>query len=149
MEPKDAIKINNKCPRCGKKMTVGVLQRAEELSDRKEGYVPKDAILFKSLLPLYEIISFVTGARQLYSKKVVEEQNKLIDRFGNELNVLLNVSREELVKVTQEKIADAILKIRDGKVKFEPGYDGVYGKPIFDGSTVKLSRVNQKSLSEF
>ncbi len=150
MHPKDALKINNKCPRCGRKMTVGVLQRLEEMADREEGFVPDNAIPFKSLLPLYEIISFVTGTNQLYSKKVIEEQNKLIDRFGNELNVLLNVSRGELVKVASEKIADAIIKVREGKVSFEAGYDGVYGKPIFDGNNKnKQIYVDQKSLTEF
>ncbi len=149
MHPKEALKINNKCPRCGRKMTVGVLQRVEELADREEGFVPKNAIPFKTLLPLYEIISFVTGVNQLYSKKVIEEQNKLIDRFGNELNVLLNVSKEELMKVTSEKIADAIIKVRNGDVKFIAGYDGVYGKPIFSGDVPKGTYIGQKTLSEF
>ena len=149
MHPKDALRINNKCPRCGRKMTVGVLQRVGELADREEGFVPDNFIPFKSLLPLYEIISFVTGVNQLYSKKVIEEQNKLIDRFGNELNVLLNTNREELMKVTNEKIADAIIKVREGKVVFEAGFDGVYGKPIFNGAQVTKSSVDQKILTEF
>ncbi len=150
MNPKDAIKLNNKCPRCGRKMTVGVLQRVEELADREEGFVPDNAIPFKSLLPLYEIISFVTGVNQLYSKKVIEEQNKLIDRFGNELNILLNVSREELIKVTNEKISDAIIKVREGNVRFDAGYDGVYGKPIFnDAIQIKQTSIDQKSLADF
>ena len=150
MHPKDALRINNKCPRCGRKMTVGVLQRVGELADREEGFVPDNFIPFKSLLPLYEIISFVTGVNQLYSKKVIEEQNKLIDRFGNELNVLLNTNREELMKVTNEKIADAIIKVREGKVRFDAGFDGVYGKPLFDGnSQAKQSFVDQKSLADF
>lgn len=149
LHPKDAVKLNNKCPRCKRNLTVGVLQRVEELTDREEGFIPDNIIPFKSLLPLYEIISFVTGVNQLYSKKVIEEQNKLIDRFGNELNVLLNVNREELVKVTSERIADAIIKVRDGKVKFDAGYDGVYGKPIFNNHVQAKSFVDQKSLSEF
>ena len=149
LHPKDAIKLNNKCPRCGRKLTVGVLQRLEQLADREEGYIPKNSIPFKSLLPLYEIISFVTGVSQLYSRKVIDEQNKLIDRFSNELNVLLNVTREELVKVTSEKIADAIIKVREGKIKFDAGYDGVYGKPIFNGAQSKRNYIDQKSLAEF
>ncbi len=149
MHPKDALKLNNKCPRCGRKMTVGVLQRVEELADREEGFVPNNAIPFKSLLPLYEIISFVTGVNQLYSKKVIEEQNRLIDRFGNELNVLLNVSKEELAKITNEKIADAIIKVREGRIKFDAGYDGVYGKPVFNGNAQVKTSVDQKSLADF
>ena len=132
LHPKDAIKLNNICPKCGKKLTIGVLHRVEELADRPEGFIPKDAIPFKSLLPLYEIISFATGVNQLYSRKVLQEHDKLIEKFGNELNVLLNAKKDELIKVTNEKIANAIIKVREGKISFIPGYDGVYGKPIFD-----------------
>lgn len=150
LEPRETKKINGVCPKCKRKLTIGVLNRVEELADRPEGYVSKDAIPFKTLLPLYEIISFVTEVNQLYSKAVIEEQNKLINRFGTELNILLNVSREELVKVTSEKIADAIIKIREGKIRFQPGYDGVYGKPIFNYEIeMKRTYVNQKSLTEF
>ena len=132
LHPRDAIKLNNKCPKCGKKLTIGVLQRVEELADRPEGFILRDAIPYKSLLPLYEIISHAMGVDQLYSKKVMEEQDKLIAKFGNELNVLLNAKKDELLKVINEKIADAIIKTREGRVDFIPGYDGVYGKPIFD-----------------
>ncbi|MCP8309532.1 MAG: DNA helicase UvrD, partial [archaeon] len=132
LHPKDAIKLNNKCPKCGKKLTIGVLQRVEELADRPEGFILKDAIPYKSLLPLYEIISYVMGIDQLYSKRVMEEQDKLIAKFGNESNVLFNAKKDELTKVTHAKIADAIIKTREGRVDFIAGYDGVYGKPIFD-----------------
>ena len=54
LHPKNAIKFNNKCPKCGKKLTVGVLQRVEELSDMPKGYQPNKSIPFKTLLPLYE-----------------------------------------------------------------------------------------------
>jgi len=131
-QPEQTKTLNGICPRCKRKIVVGVLNRVEQLADRPEGFVPKDAIPFKNLLPLYEIISATLGIDQLYSKKVIEEQDKLINRFGNEFNVLLKASRDELIKVTSEKIADSVLKIREGSVKFIPGYDGVYGKPIFN-----------------
>jgi uncharacterized protein (TIGR00375 family) len=156
LTPEEAKKRNNICPACGKPLTVGVLHRVEELADRPEGFVPKDAIPFKTLLPLYEIISFVTGTNQLYSQKVIEEQSKLIENFGNEFNILLNVSQEELMKVTSEKIADAIVKVRDGKVKYVAGYDGVYGRPVFseeEFEQIKKQIVakakEQKSLKDF
>ncbi|MCP8311648.1 MAG: endonuclease Q family protein [Candidatus Methylarchaceae archaeon HK02M1] len=131
LRPKDAIKLGNICPKCGRKLTIGVLQRVETLADRPEGFVPKDAIPYKSLLPLYELISYVMGANQLYSRKVMNEQDKLIAKFDNELNVLLYVMEDELLRVTHAKIADAIIKNREGKLDFVAGYDGVYGNPIF------------------
>lgn len=148
LSPKESKKFNSVCPNCRRNMTVGVLNRIESLADREEGFVPKNAIPFKTLLPLYEIISFVTGTNQLYSKKVIEEQDKLIARFGNEINVLLNVSLEDLAKISNEKIADAIIKVREGKINYQPGYDGVYGYPLFEGQQAKTF-VEQKTLSEF
>ncbi|MDI6806832.1 MAG: endonuclease Q family protein, partial [Candidatus Aenigmarchaeota archaeon] len=132
LHPRDAIRLNNICPKCGRKLTIGVLQRVEELADRPEEFIPKDAISFKTLLPLYEIISFAWGTGELYSRKVWQEHDKLVEKFGNELNVLLNVSKEELLKVTNEKIADAIIRVREGRVNYISGYDGIYGKVVFD-----------------
>jgi uncharacterized protein (TIGR00375 family) len=150
LHPKEAKKLNNICPKCKRKMTIGVLQRVEELADREEGFVPKDAIPFKTLLPLYEIISFSTGTNALYSKKIFETHNKLLDRFGNELKVLLEVPREELQKVVGEKITNAIIAVREGKVRYSPGFDGEYGKAIFDENVlIKKTFVDQKSLSDF
>lgn len=147
-DPEQTKRLNGICPKCKRKLTVGVLSRVEQLADRPEGFVPKDAIPFKDLIPLYEIISFVMGVEKLYSQKVLEEQNKLTDRFENEFNVLLKVQYDELLKVTNEKIADAIVKIREGKIKFVAGYDGVYGKPIFNAEVQRTS-IEQKSLKEF
>lgn len=131
--PEEAKRLDNKCPKCGKKMTVGVLQRVEELADRPEGYVPPGAIPFKRLLPLYEVISFSTGVNRLYAKSVLDLQDRLINRFGDELTVLLETKEEELAKFVPPKIARAILASREGRVKVVPGYDGAYGVPVFDG----------------
>ena len=153
LAPKEAMKFNNICPVCGKKLTIGVLHRVEELADREEGFVPKDAIPFKTLLPLYEIISFVTGVEKLGDARVLKEHDKLIAKFGNELNVLLNASYEELCEVTKKEIALAIIKARNNEVRYIPGYDGVYGKPVFDLHAeikeVKQSSTPQRSLFDF
>ncbi|MEM0473566.1 MAG: endonuclease Q family protein [Candidatus Aenigmatarchaeota archaeon] len=150
MHPKEALKQKNICPICKKQMTIGVLQRLEELADREEGFIPKTAIPFKSLLPLYEIISFVRGSNQLYSKKIIQEQDKIISFFGNELEVLINADFDSLVKVTDEKIANAIIDIRERKIIFRPGYDGTYGEPIFDkDKKIQVKKSPQKSLSDF
>jgi len=149
LSPKEAEKFNNICPICGRKLTIGVLHRVEELADREEGFVPKNAIPFKNLLPLYEIISHATGVNQLYSAQVLREHDKLVEKFGSELNVLLHAPYEALVEVTSERIAQAIIKVRRGEVRYLPGYDGVYGKPIFNGDEKRATRVSQASLKDF
>jgi uncharacterized protein (TIGR00375 family) len=131
LEPKQSLKYDNICPKCKKPMTVGVLQRVEHLADRETGYRPKHAIPYKSLIPLSEILSILLKS-SVASKKVFAEYYRLIKNFKNELNILLKVSREDIAKASGQKIADAIISVRAGNVKIKPGYDGVYGQPIFD-----------------
>ncbi len=129
LSPGEALRIGNKCPKCGKKLTVGVLQRVEELADRPEGFRPKDAVPFRSLLPLYEVISFATGVNRLYAKAVLEQQDRLIGAFGSELAVLLDAPLEDLLHHSKQGVAQAIVAVREDRLKFTPGYDGVYGVP--------------------
>jgi len=131
LAPGEARDLGNRCPKCGKKLTVGVLQRVEELADRAEGFVPSGAVPFKRLLPLYEVISFATGVNRFYAKSVLDMQDKLITRFGNEFAVLLDVPEESLASVVPPRVAGAIIASREGRVKVVPGYDGVYGVPTF------------------
>jgi len=133
LSPKEAIKLNNICPICKRPLTIGVLHRVEELADRPDGFMPKGAVPFRNLIPLSELIAGVTGGLPA-SRKVWEEYNSLIKSFGNELKVLLEVSEEELRKAAPEKIADIIMRNRTQRIRFLPGYDGVYGVPVFDDS---------------
>ena len=133
LRPEEARRLGNKCPNCGKKLTVGVLQRVEELADRPEGFTPEAAVPFNRLLPLYEVVSIATGVNRLYAKSVLEAQDRLIGEFGSELAVLLEVPHENLSKFSSPKVADAIVAAREGRVTFVPGYDGVYGIPTFEG----------------
>ncbi|MDA4124423.1 MAG: endonuclease Q family protein [Thaumarchaeota archaeon] len=132
LTPKESAQLNEKCPRCGKKLTVGVLQRMEALADRPEGYRPPGAIPYRNLLPLYEVISFATGVNRLYVKSVIEEQDRLIRALGSELAVLMDAEPQRLREFTKEVVVRAIMAVREDKVKFAPGYDGAYGVPSFE-----------------
>ena len=127
-------------------MTIGVEYRIEELAKEKNGYKPENFKDFVEVIPLHELISAVYDIKQLTSKKIWEIYNKLIENFGNEFNILLNVSENELKKVVHEKLAKVILLNREGNLSIAPGFDGVYG-------TIKLKAdekvKTQKSLTEF
>ncbi|MCK4335559.1 MAG: DNA helicase UvrD [Candidatus Aenigmarchaeota archaeon] len=144
--PKDSEKFRNICPVCRRPLTIGVLHRVEELADREEGFVPKDAKPFRSLVPLSEIISFVLKSG-LSSGKVWEEYNKLVNSFGSEFNVLLEAEEERMKNIVDENIVELILKVRSGKMNIKPGYDGVYGELVAEERG--LSKSPQKRLNEF
>ena len=127
LSPQESKKTNNMCPVCKRPLTIGVLNRVEELADRPEGFVPANAIPFKSVIPLEEIIADVLGVG-VGTKQSIQEYEKLIKTFQNEFAVLLNASSQELKDATLPEIAQGILRVREGKVKIEPGYDGEYGK---------------------
>ena len=143
MEPQESLKNKNICPKCKSKLTIGVLHRIEQLADRPEGYKPKDAVPFKSLIPLSEILaSLLTSS--VASKKVFSEYYNLIKNFETELNILLEVKKEDLAKAAGEKIANAIIAVRERKIKIRPGYDGVYGQPIFENGAGEIKDIGIK-----
>ncbi|TMI48410.1 hypothetical protein E6H20_09560 [Candidatus Bathyarchaeota archaeon] len=128
MSARDALRLEDKCPKCGKKMTRGVEERIEELADRPEGYMPKNAIGYRHLLPLSEIIAIVVGDVKPGSMKVWDKYNMLVGKFGSEYSVMLDVPEDQLLQVAGPEISGAILRVRNDDIFVEPGYDGVYGK---------------------
>ena len=139
MSPTDSIKNKDICPKCKKMLTIGEVHRVVELADRPEGFKPKDAQEFKTLIPLSEIISALIGS-PVASTKVWPIYNQLIDAFDSEYNVLLNVEKEKLVEIVSEELADAIIKNRNQEIEVKPGYDGMYGVPILGKKKEKTKR---------
>ncbi len=124
--PEESKKNNYICPRCSRPLTVGVLSRVYKLADRKQGEKPENYIPFKNLVPLKEIIAQALS-RGESTKEVERIWEHLVKKFDNEINVLLDVSYNEILKESNEKILKGIKNMREGKVKRIPGYDGVYG----------------------
>ncbi|MDO8655055.1 MAG: endonuclease Q family protein, partial [bacterium] len=106
LAPAESRKKNNICPACGRELTIGVLNRVEELVDRPEGFVPPNAIPFKSLIPLQEIIAEALHIG-VAAKQPKAEYEKLISAFGNEFAVLIDVQARELQAATLPEIAQA------------------------------------------
>ena len=115
------------CPKCGKKLTVGVMHRVEELADRPEGFIPKTAIPAIRSLPLEEIIAEAVGSRT-GTKTVETEYDRLVERGGSEFRILLDATPDELASFAPPKILEGIVRNRQGRLSIVPGHDGVYGK---------------------
>jgi len=139
--PAESKKYNNICPKCKKPLTIGVFNRVSELADRQDGFIPKNSIPYKSLIPLEEIIADSLGVG-VASKKVFGFYNQLVKNIGSEFDILLKSDKLEIAKNSLPEIAEGVIKVRNGDVKIIPGYDGVYGKiKIFDD---KLRKIGSK-----
>lgn len=155
LSPQEAIKFGNRCPLCRRNLTKGVEQRIEELADRPVGMKPANTIGYMHLLPLSEIIAAVIGVAYPGVQKVWDVYNKLVSKFGDEYNVLIETSIEEMSKVVEPKIAEAVVRVREEKVKVIPGYDGVYGQLVLfeeeerEKPSEKLEKIKQRSLADF
>jgi uncharacterized protein (TIGR00375 family) len=143
--PAESRKHKGVCPKCGRPLTIGVMYRVEELADRPQKDKPKDKPDFKSLIPLEEIIAKILGQNP-GTKRVDEQYKNLIRIFGSEFALLLDAPISKIKSKGGPQIAEAIKRVREGQVKIEPGYDGVFGKiKIFEeGEINNLS--SQKSL---
>jgi uncharacterized protein (TIGR00375 family) len=144
--PRESRKANNLCPRCGKKLTIGVLHRVEELADREPHEVPPGKIPFKNLIPLNEIIAEALG-KTAECQSVWEIYFRFIHEFGNEHRILTEVPIEELARIQPEKISLGIDRMRKGLVHIEPGHDGYYGRiSLFSGDESQETTEGQLSL---
>lgn len=127
MSPEDARGRGLICPVCKKRITVGVMQRVEDLADRPDGFVPEGAIPSIHLIPLEEVIADALGSN-VGTVTVTKEYNRMIKEGGPEFSILLDASLENLSKFSHHKIIEGIMLMREGRVKISPGYDGLYGK---------------------
>ena len=135
--PEETKKLNGICPVCHKPLVIGVENRVEELTNQPTED-NKNRKKYWKMLPLSEIISVVYSTGMI-SKKAWSIYNGLIEKFGNEFNILLNVSREELLKEKVDLLlVEQILLNRQGKIKVIPGYDGEYGKAVLNEDQKKL-----------
>jgi len=125
--PKETRAHGGRCPVCGRPVTVGVMYRVEALADRPEGFRPPSAIPFRSLVPLEEIIAQALGQGR-DTKGVRDEYLRLVNQFGSEFSILLDVPEEELARATPPRVGEAIRRVKRGELSIRPGYDGVYGE---------------------
>jgi len=127
LEPMKTTALSGVCPVCGGKLTVGVLHRVEALADRAEGFVPPSAKHFESLVPLREVIAASTGLAAA-GVKAYERYCSLLRNLGPELFILREAPLDAIEEKAGPLVAEGIQRLRCGKLRVEPGYDGEYGK---------------------
>ena len=125
-DPATTQQHQERCPKCGKPVTVGVMHRVAALADRPAGAKPANAHPFWSLIPLPEVLAeeYQVGAS---SKRVMQSYELLLTQLGAELTILRDLPLEAIARVGGTLLAEGIRRMRGGEVTVNAGYDGEFG----------------------
>ncbi|NBT36604.1 MAG: DNA helicase UvrD [Actinobacteria bacterium] len=122
--PAQTKKIGARCPTCKRPLTLGVEYRVNQLADRKAASV-SNKIPYKSIVPLKELIADSVGVG-VSSKTVSDLYLRLTDRVANEFSLMLDVPIAAIA-AEDATVAEAVRRVREGRVHVVPGYDGIFG----------------------
>ena len=141
--PKETKEKGVVCPVCHKPLTVGVMHRVEVLAKDNNWFGKEASKLnangikwiidssgkhppFVKLVQLIQIIAESLSST-VASMKVKSLYDELCAKFGSELELLLKTPVEDIKKEAGEKIAESVLKVREGEIVILPRFDGQYG----------------------
>ncbi len=135
--PQETAKLGGVCPVCGKKVTVGVLNRVSQLADRVDPELRPDRKAFYSLTPLKNLLAEIKGVGAS-SREVHDSYECLLKKGGSEFSILLDLPPEEIRKIGDEVLSEGIRRLRNREVSIEGGYDGKFGViKVFRSGEVK------------
>lgn len=121
----DALRNKMRC-QCGGTIKKGVDYRIYELSTWNEPHHPPHRPPYIHILPLAEILSLIydKGVTTVFVQKIWKN---LVEKFGNEINVLIYASLEEIDAVDSQ-LTPVITSFRDNTLQIRPGGGGKYGE---------------------
>lgn len=148
-KPADAVRLKRRCPDCGGIIKTGVKERIEELAKGRQTEHPKHRPPYIYTVPLAEAIGMARGISTLQSMKVQAEWTKMVERFGPEIKILID-KNVECLKKYDETIGGIIEAFRTGKMQYDAGGGGRYGRPLYNKPLKeKFYDDTQKSLGAF
>ncbi len=130
IDPDVARENKMKCS-CGGTIKKGVDFRISEIADYNEPRHPSFRPKYIHLMPLAELIATVYD-KGVTTKTVQGKWQKLVDNFGTEIDVLINVPIRDIEKI-DSNISPAIKSFRDNSLDIVPGGGGKYGHILFNG----------------
>ncbi len=147
-DPVETLQHHGLCEKCGRKITVGVMNRIVQLSDRENLQERPNRKPFYSIVPLKELLSEITGVGP-NTKTVAKKYNEILTSTGSELDILLNIPVNSIRKKCGNLFAEAIRRMRSKEVIIKEGFDGEYGRvKVFQESELKQDRNAPKLFSD-
>jgi len=136
LDPRETRQRDGICPVCEKPLTLGVAYRVEMLADREYNRKPAKAVPYINLVPLTDILAeiFQVGPG---SKKVAAGYERALATLGSEFTILRDLEAEQLAEAGIPLLAEAVMRMRSGKILISGGYDGEFG-------VVKLFSPNER-----
>ncbi len=139
-DPVETLQHHQLCEKCGRKITVGVMNRIVQLSDRENLKDRPNRKPFHSIIPLKELLSEITGVGPK-TKTVAKKYNQILSNSGSELDILLNIPIEDIQNLNGPVLAQAIERMRKNEVIIQEGFDGQYGViKVFKENELKANR---------
>ena len=146
IDPEVAKENKMKCD-CGGRIKKGVDFRISEIADYDEPKHPDFRPKYVHLMPLAELIATLLD-KGVTTKTVQNRWQKLIDAFGSEIDVLINVSLDEIKKIDSD-VANIIESFRNNSINVVPGGGGQYGKILFDNKVKENKTKKLVTLDNF
>lgn len=125
-DPLETLKHDGICSQCGKPVTIGVMNRVVQLSDREDLGQRPNCHPFHSIIPLKEMLGELEGVGP-NSQKVDHRYMSLIKQGVPELELLLDTPVEDIKKRGGGELAEAVCRMRNREIYIREGFDGQYG----------------------
>jgi uncharacterized protein (TIGR00375 family) len=144
----DAVRLRWRCPECRGLIKKGVVDRINELATWEEPHHPEHRPRYMHIIPLAEVLALASGSRNATGKKIKIEWDRLIEKFGTEINILVDEDIEAIKKENAEA-GRIIEKFRADKLRYVAGGGGQYGYPTLKDESDTFYGRGQKTLGDF
>ncbi len=144
-EPLETARHAGLCPQCGKPLTIGVLNRVEQLADRPHGVKPIRGRPYHNLVPLMGILGEILQVG-VKSQKALQAYRAVIEKFGPEFTILEQLDIRQLEGAGIPLLAEAVRRVRAGEMQIQPGFDGEYGIVTIFSPQERARMLGQRTL---